>query len=86
MFDQKFYSPISGYEFVEQYDDGATFVYYLYTSATGVGYVSRIAKASEGTVKYSKIITSIATKLWNFSTHQPRVSDYYYWHNHPNNN
>ena len=85
MFDQKFNSPINGYEFVEQYDDGATFDYYLYVSSTGVGYVLKIAKADEGTVKYSKIQKNITTKLWNFFTHQPRSLTYYYWHNHPNN-
>lgn len=80
------YSPLNGYLLCELYDDG-TYIFYLYTASNGVGYIKKATKATPYTEKYSTFTINISTTLWNFSTHQPRISasEYYYWHNHPQN-
>jgi len=77
---------VGKYFFVEQYDDGSNFKYYLFANVLGRGYIMRESKASRSTLKYSLVYDKISQNLWNFTTHQPRLtneSDYYYLFENP---
>jgi len=86
-FERHEYSPIVGYLFCDSYDDGLAYEYYLYVSNSGVGFVKRVAK-SKSTTTFSKFFKgdNIKNNLWNFTTHQVRLTGdgyYHYWHEHP---
>ena len=76
---------VGKYYFVEQYED-SNFKYYLFANVLGRGYIMRESKASRSTLKYSLVYDKISQNLWNFTTHQPRLtneSHYYYIFENP---
>lgn len=73
-----FHTGREGYQFCEQYDNG-TYIYYLYSHKSGSAYILRQLKSEPTTIVFSKTINNI-NAIWDFSSHQPKSTGYYYWH------